>query len=182
MIGAEGNILPRLCGMQRYQPGQWMPPTGVAHRRIATETVGGWQDYRNLSTEPETDLWLRMYRAGLIFQTVHRLTAVKFPAALRKDCYKRRLSNEQRQWTDRILYEKDLEAVELGKIAAELGKIAAELELKEPRKVTFRAAIRLLLGPTNAAAIRRRLPGGRPKPGAMEPGAVVRQRRLFKGL
>ena len=182
MIGAEGNILPPAGGIQRYQPGQWMPPTGVAHRRIATEIVGGWQNYRNLSMDPECDLWLRMYRAGLIFQSVHRLTVVKFPAAYRKDCYKRRSSDEQQQWTDRILYEKDLEAVELGKIAAEQGKIAGKL--KESRKVTVGAAIRFsvgasirfLLGPKNAAARRRRLEVQRP------PGAMVRERRRFKGL
>jgi hypothetical protein len=83
---------------------------------------------------------------------VHRLTVVKFPAAYRKDCYKRRSSDEQQQWTDRILYEKDLEAVELGKIASERGKIAGKL--KESRKVTVGAAIRFSVG----AAIRF-LPG-----------------------
>jgi glycosyltransferase involved in cell wall biosynthesis len=156
MIGAEGNILPPAGGLQQYRAGHWLPPTGVAHRRTAAETVGGWQDYRNLSIDPETDLWLRMSQAGLKFHTAHRLTAVKFSASRRKDCYKTRSSDEQRQWTDRILNEKDLEAVELGKIAVELGKIAEELK--------------------------DRLPEGRPESTGMEPGAMVRQRRWFKGL
>ena len=83
MIGAEGNILWPVYGMQRYQPGRWMPPTGVAHRRIATEIVGGWQDYRNLSTDPDTDLWLRMYQAGLKIQLCPGLRPLNFlpPAA-----------------------------------------------------------------------------------------------------
>ena len=103
MIAAEGNILPPARGLLRFGPGRSLPPTGVAHRRIATETVGGWRDYRTLSIDPETDLWLRMHQAGLGFQCVPRLTAVKFPASGRKDIYKKRSSHEQQQWTDRIL-------------------------------------------------------------------------------
>jgi glycosyltransferase involved in cell wall biosynthesis len=171
-IGPEGNILPPAGQTQRFQPGQWMPPTGVAHRRIATERVGGWRDYRNLSLDPESDLWLRIHQAGFTFQYVHRLTAVKFPASRRKNSYKKRSSHEQQQWTGRILKEKDLEAVELGKL-----QIAAEL--RERRKLTFGAVFRSLLGRTNTA-IRRRLPLGRPKP--LKEGAMVRQRRRFKGL
>jgi len=65
MIGPEGNPATRR-EMQRFQPGQWMPPTGVAHRRIATEKVGRWG-------------------TTAIFRW---LTAVKFPALYRKDIYK----------------------------------------------------------------------------------------------
>jgi glycosyltransferase involved in cell wall biosynthesis len=162
MIGAEGNILPPAGEMPRFHPGQWMPPTGVAHRRIAVEKVGGWRDYRNLSLDPETDLWLRMQRAGFAFQSVPRLTAVKFPATYRKDVYKKRSSHEQQQWTDRILKETDLEAVEMGKLL-----------IAKRRKLTFRAGFRALLGRISGE-IRRRLPLGR--------GMMVRRRRRLKGL
>jgi len=162
MIGPEGNILPPAGEVQPFQPGQWLPPTGVAHRRIAIEKVGHWSNYRNVSLDPETDLWLRMHQAGFAFQCVPRLTAVKFPALYRKDIYKKRSSHEQRQWTDRILTEKDLEAVELGKLL-----------IAKRRKLTFRAGVRALLGRTSSE-IRRRVPLGR--------GAVVRWRRQFKGL
>jgi glycosyltransferase involved in cell wall biosynthesis len=162
MIGAEGKILPPAGEMPRFQPGQWMPPTGVAHRRIAAERAGRWGNYRNISLDPETDLWLRMHQAGFAFQSVPRLTAVKFPAIYRKDIYKKRPSHEQQQWTDRILKEKDLEAVEMGKLL-----------IAKRRKLTFRAGVRALLGRTSSE-IRRRLPLGR--------GAMVRWRRQFKGL
>ena len=162
MIGPEGKILPPAGEMPRFRPGQWLPPTGVAHRRIATEKVGRWGNYRNLSLDPETDLWLRMHQAGFAFHCVPRLTAVKFPALYRKDIYKKRSSHEQQQWTDRILKEKDLEAVELGKLL-----------IAKRRKLTFRAGFRALLGRTSSE-IRRRVPLGR--------GAIVRWRRHFKGL
>ena len=162
MIGAEGKILPPAGEMPQFQPGQWMPPTGVAHRRIATEKVGHWKDYRDLSLDPEADLWLRMHQAGFVFQCVPRLTAVKFPAVYRKDIYKKRPSHEQQQWTERILKEQDLEAVEMGKLL-----------IAKRRKLTFKDSFRALLGQTSTE-IRRRLPLGR--------GLMVRRRRRLKGL
>ena len=103
-----------------------------------------------------------MHQAGCAFQGVPRLTAVKFPALYRKDSYKKRSSHEQQQWTGRILNEKDLEAVELGKLL-----------IAKRRKLTFRASFRALLGRTSGQ-IRRRVPLGR--------GMLVRWRRKFKGL
>jgi|SRR5271157_405958 len=179
-IGAEGNIQPPAGGMLRFQPGEWMPPTGVAHRRTATEKVGGWRDYRSLFIDPESDLWLRMHQAGFVFQPVPRLTAVKFPASWRKDIYKKRWSHEQQQWTDRILKEKDLEAVEMGKLL-----IAAELQRR--RKLTLSAGFREVLARTGTE-IRRRLPLkdtlrwalGRTKEKAVRQRQQFRQK--FKGL
>ena len=37
MIGPKRQILPPAVEMPRYRPSQWMPPTGVLHRRIAVE-------------------------------------------------------------------------------------------------------------------------------------------------
>lgn len=162
MIGPGGQILPPAGEMPRFRPGQWMPPTGVVHRRSAVEKAGTWRNYRSLSLDPETDLWLRMHQAGCVFQGVPRLTAVKFPAILRKDIYKKRPSDEQRHWTGRILHEKDLEAVEMGKLL-----------VAKRRKLTFREGLHASLGRTSGE-IRRRVPLGR--------GAMVRWRRKFKGL
>lgn len=136
---------------------------------MITQTVGGWQDYRNLSMDPESDLWLRMYRAGFTFQPVNRLTAVKFPASLRKNCYRKRSSHEQQQWTDRILKEKDLEAVELAKIVA---------ALDERRQLTLRFVLRSLPGKIKTEM--RRLTRGLAMP--LANGENVRERRRFKGL
>lgn len=162
MIGAEGEILPPAGEMPRFRPGEWLPPTSVAHRRIAAEKAGLWKNYRSVSLDPETDLWLRMHRAGFRFQQVPRLTAVKFPALYRKGIYKRRSSREQQEWTDRILHEADLEAVEL-----------AKLLIAKRRRHTLRAGLRALLGRISGE-IRRRLPLGR--------GLMVGWRRKLKGL
>ena len=162
MIGPGDKILPPAGEMPRFRPGQWMPPTGVVHRRVAVEKAGAWRNYREISLDPETDLWLRMHQAGLVFQGLARLTAVKFPALYRKDSYKKRASDEQRQWTERILQEKDLEAIEMGKLL-----------VKKRRKLSLRESVHALIGRTSSE-IRRRVPLGR--------GAMVRWRRKFKGL
>ena len=162
MIEPDGRILPPAGDMPRFRPGQWMPPTGVVHRRSAIDKAGAWRNYREISLDPETDLWLRMHQAGFVFQGVPRLTAVKFPAAYRKNIYKKRSSHEQRQWTERILREHDLEAVELGKLL-----------VAKRRKLTLREAVRALLGRISSE-VRRRVPLGR--------GAMIRWRRKFKGL
>lgn len=179
MIDAEGNILPPPRGVLRFEPGLSLPPTGVAHRRIATERVGGWRDYRTLTLDPEADLWDRMQQAGFAFQCVPRLTAVKFPASGRKDIYKKRSSHEQQQWTDRIRKEEDLEAVEMGKrlIARDVQLLPALIS------VVFRA----WLGRASPDSIRWRLlfsirsllSLGRLKP--PEKGAVIRRIQQFKG-
>lgn len=180
IIDPQGNIMPPPRGLLHFEPGLSLPPTCVAHRRIAAETVGGWRDYRTLSVDPETDLWRRMHQAGFVFRCVPRLTAVKFPASGRRDVYKKRSSHEQRQWTERILAEPDLEALELGKLL-----IAAEVKLPTARiSVIFHA----LLGRANPDSlrwrllfsIRRLLSFGRLQP--PQYGGVIRRIRQFKGV
>ena len=162
MIGPEGELLPPAGERPRFRPGEWLPPTGVVHRRSAIEKAGPWRNYRSVSLDPETDLWLRMHQAGSKFQGVARLTAVKFPALYRKDSYKKRSCDEQRQWTERILSEENLEAVEMGKLL-----------VAKRRKLTFGEGVCASIGRTSSE-IRRRVPVGR--------GAMVRWRRKFKGL
>ncbi|HLG96938.1 MAG TPA: glycosyltransferase [Bryobacteraceae bacterium] len=162
MIGPEGKILPPAGEGRRFRPGEWLPPTGVMHRRNAVERAGFWRNYREISLDPETDLWLRMHKAGCKFQGVPRLTAVKFPALYRKDSYKKRACDEQREWTERILHEKDMEAVELGKLL-----------IAKRRKRTFGEGVRAALGRISSEA-RRRVPLGG--------GAMIRWRRKYKGL
>ncbi len=180
MIDAEGNILPPPRGLLRFEPGLSLPPSGVVHRRIAAERVGGWRDYRTLSLDPETDLWHRMHQVGFTFQCVPRLTVVKFPASGRKDIYKKRSSHEQRQWADRIRNEEDLEAVEMGKLL-----IAADVKLPP---VLISVAFRALLGRMSPGSIgwrllfsiRSLLSLGRLQP--PENGAGIRRIRQFKGM
>lgn len=120
----------------RYQPGQWIPPTGVLHRKATIEKAGGWRDYRTLSLTPEADLWLKMQENGGILTFVPRLTAIKMPASLRKNVYRDRPSHEQEFWTRRILEEPDLEAKELGRLVGLLNT--------EPEFIRIRTHVRQL--------------------------------------
>lgn len=95
-----------------------MPPSGVVHRRRLTDELGEWRHHRELTCDPEADLWRRVHEAGYRFSFVPRLSAVKFPAAYRKDVYRIRPCHEQAEWARRILQEDDFEAVELGRMYA----------------------------------------------------------------
>jgi hypothetical protein len=151
----------------------------VVHRKVAAEQIGGWRDYRTIPVDPETDLWQRIQQAGFVIQDVARLTAVKFPASRRKDVYKKRSSHEQQQWTERILREPDLEAVEMGRLL-----MAANVEVPP---TTFSLVFRALLGGAHPGSIRWRslfsirslLSAGRLQP--PERGGSIAWIRKFKG-
>jgi glycosyltransferase involved in cell wall biosynthesis len=181
MIDGHGNVMLPARGLLRFEPGLSLPPTGVVHRRIATERIGGWRDYRTLSVDPETDLLRRMHEAGLVFQFVPRLTAVKFPASRRKDVYKKRSCLEQQQWTERICKEPALEAMELARLLV----AAADTQ---PSPTLMSIAFRGLLGNAGSGSprwrllfsIRRLLSLGRLQ--SPENGAEIRRLRRFKGV
>jgi glycosyltransferase involved in cell wall biosynthesis len=116
MVGPEGCSTQPVPCRSTYRPGMWIPPTGIAHHRRVTDTVGGWRHYREVKVDPEVDLWRRAYEGGYRFTSVPRLTAVKFPAALRRNVYKNRPYHEQALWLSRIQNESDLEAVEVAKL------------------------------------------------------------------
>jgi len=99
-----------------YVPGMWIPPTSVVHRREPAIKVGGWRHFCDLKDmDPESDLWLRLHRAGNSIRLTRMLTAVKFSAARRKGVYATRPSHEQAEWTERIKTEPDFVAVELAR-------------------------------------------------------------------
>ena len=160
----------------KYTPGDWLPPTGVAHRRRVTERVGGWGDYRALTVSPETDLWRRAYDCGYKLVFVPRLTALKFPASKRPGIYRDTPHHEQAEWFGRIRSECDLEAVELVGLLASAIKIPAWNEKRYPQMA------RDFLSET-ARRIRRRLVGmvRRPPPAPLQ-GEMVEDARLAKGL
>jgi glycosyltransferase involved in cell wall biosynthesis len=103
-------------------PGERIPPSAVVHRRRMTESLGGWRDYRELSIDPETDLWRRAHAAGFRFAVVPRLGVVKFPAGHRRDVYRTRPCHEQAAWLARIRTEPDLEVEVLAKAAVAGGQ------------------------------------------------------------
>jgi glycosyltransferase involved in cell wall biosynthesis len=117
--GVSLHIEPEGCGRsagppyEKYQPGMWIPPTSVIHRRSVTDHVGGWRYYRELDMHPDSELWLRAYTAAYRFAFLPRLTAIKFTAATRRDVYKIRPCHEQAAWSERIQNEDDFEMAEL---------------------------------------------------------------------
>jgi glycosyltransferase involved in cell wall biosynthesis len=119
MVGVEPEdieAVPR--GLGPYRPNLWIPPTGVLLRRGALAAAGGWPHPREVSVDPETALWRRLAGSGIAMVFVPRLTAVKFPAARRRDAYRLRPSHEQAAWFARIGTEPDFEAAELARMLA----------------------------------------------------------------
>jgi glycosyltransferase involved in cell wall biosynthesis len=159
----------------KYTPGDWMPPTGVAHRRHMTERVGGWRNYRELTVDPEVDLWQRAYDGGYKFAFVPRLTAIKFSASERPGIYRDTPHHEQAEWFERIQGDHDLETTEL------VGLLALAKEVRTWNDTLYPQMLRDFLSET-VVRIRRRLFGVvRP---ARQPfkGERVDARRLRKGL
>lgn len=151
-----------------YDPGDCLPPTSVVHRRALAAAAGGWPDYRALTCDPETELWRRFHQAGARIRFVPRLTAVKLPAANRRNVYRERPCHEQAAWLERIR-STDVEAEEL---ASNLVATHARAKPKPYgallREVARRGAAGLL-----ARLRRKRAPG---------PGEALARRRLYKGL
>ncbi|HEV7919333.1 MAG TPA: glycosyltransferase [Thermoanaerobaculia bacterium] len=116
-IPPDGSpAIPVRFGPEHY--GDWLPPTSLIHRRAVTEALGGWGDYRTLGLSPETDLVRRARHAGFRFAFVPRLTAIKLPAAQRRDVYKTRPCHEQATWSERIR-KPDFEVVQLASWVAD---------------------------------------------------------------
>jgi glycosyltransferase involved in cell wall biosynthesis len=126
-IDSDGGALPPLVETRAG----WMPPSGVVHRRALIDDVGPWRDHRELSVGPEHDLWLRIRAGGYRMTFVPRLTAIKFPASLRRNVYQTRPCHEQARWLERIRSEPDLEARELVLLAVALDKRAGVARLRE---------------------------------------------------
>lgn len=140
-------------------------PTSFAHRRSMIDAIGGWRDYRQLKTFPETDLCQRAREAGMRFTFVPRLTAIKIPASIRRGIYRERPSHEQAAWLARIRSEPDLEVTELVNMA-----MRAERPPTIPQRL-----LRLLVRPSRwPGAVWERI---RPKK-----GALLRQMQRFKGV
>lgn len=160
----------------KYTPGGWLPPTGVAHRRRVTESVGGWGDYRALTVTPEIDLWRRVYDFGYKFAFVPRLTALKFPASKRPGVYRDTPNHEQAEWFEKIQSESGLEAVEL------VGLLASAVNIPLWSEKRYHQLARDFLSEV-ARRLRWRLGSvvGRRPPVPLR-GEQVESDRLLKGL
>jgi glycosyltransferase involved in cell wall biosynthesis len=158
--------------MEHYEPGLWIPPTSVVHRRELAQRVRGWQHFCDVNLDPEADLWQRMYAAGARFGYIRRLTAVKFPAIWRKGAYRLRRCDEQAAWAARIEREPDFEATELARMLLPVFADGASRPWREVLRE---------FGGDVAARFRRRL-GRAGSHEAADRRALFRARRKFKGL
>jgi glycosyltransferase involved in cell wall biosynthesis len=116
LVGPEGCFFDIAPPSLAYAPGGSIPPSSLMHRRSASNRVGGWRDYRQLTIDPEADLCLRIHDAGLDIAFLPRLTCVKFPAAWRRHAYGRREAKEQKAWSERIARETDFEQHETARL------------------------------------------------------------------
>jgi len=173
---------------EKYQPGlEGLPPTSVVHRRSVTDHVGGWRHYRELDTHPDTELWQRAYTANYRFAFVPRLTAIKFPAAVRHHVYKIRPCHEQAVWSERIQNEDGFEIVELirtifemaAEKAAEMAAMAAQARPKPYRVLLYDFVQETRKGLMRR--LRRFISRPAPQP-APSKGDWVDAAREFKGL
>lgn len=141
------------------------PPSCTVHKREVTTRIGGWRDYRKLNVVPEVDLFRRMQMAGYRTMFVPRLTAIKFPAAERKDVYRVRPCHEQAEWSERICSEQDFEAAHLAQMLAsddlthemparKLVRILAhEIVRRMGRRLGSRSGFSAVLWPAKGAGI-----------------------------
>lgn len=155
------------------QTGGWVAPSGTAHRRRVTDAIGGWGDYRQLRVVPEVDLWLRAREAGFRFAFAPRLTAIKFPASVRRGVYQTRPNHEQAAWSARIASEPNLEATLLAGVVAGGGHLT---------RMPYRQLAKLFVSQT-VARIRHRF-GQRALLASITraKGATIGNVRRFKGL
>lgn len=156
-----------------YHTRMGLPPTGLMHRRLVSERIGGWRDYRDLTMDPETDLVARAVAAGFKLALLPRLTAVKFPAAWRKNVYRAGDDSEQRHWLARIAAEPDIEQREVARLiyACKLGQMPRE----RPYRMLWQELARET--PSWIASLFRRI--RIPLAGK---GAKINAARRFKGL
>ena len=184
MLGPDGYDRAPAVPYETYRPGIWLPPTCVVHRRSVTDHIGGWRYYRELDTHPESELWLRAYAANYRFAFVPRLTAIKFPAATRRDVYKVRPCHEQAAWSQRIQNEDNFEVVELIRTTHAMAAQIAALVAEQNSRNIYWVLLHDFLQETRKGLIRRarRLISRPAAPTAPLKGHAVDASREFKGL
>jgi glycosyltransferase involved in cell wall biosynthesis len=113
LVGPDESFFDISPAFPVYRSGMSITPSSLMHRREVTNRIGGWRNFREIEIDPEADLCARAHNAGLRLVFLPRLTAVKFPAAWRRDAYRRRLSADQAAWFARIGREADFEHREM---------------------------------------------------------------------
>lgn len=151
--------------------GSFASPLCVMHRKIVTDRVGGWRDYRDLTIAPDPELWQRAVAAGFLIAFVPRLTGIKFPGSQRRNVYRERPADEQAKWTERIESQPDFEFRRLADFI--VGRSV-------PSGLPYRQLARLFFRQT-VARLRMRFAGAERWPGTKRVLSIDELRR-FKGL
>jgi len=155
--------------LPKPQYGLGGPPSCRVHRRSVVDKIGGWNDYRRLRIQPETDFFNRAQAAGLTAILVPRLTTIKFPASWRQNVYRERPNHEQADWANRIRSDPDFEAVHLVRV---ISKMVDDL----PREMPIRRLLR-----TFAGEFAKRVAGRLSRFWPARGGGIDRNRK-YKGL
>jgi len=173
IVGSEGSRFDIAPQQLIYSPGIWLPPAALMHRRALVERIGGWRDYRELRIDPEADLIERAIAAGSKLVIMPRLTAVKFPAAWRKNIYRRADDSEQAAWLARITSDPKTEGHEMIRLIY-AGKQGQMLRQRSYRQLWLDLAQGTLsMIRTRLRMLRNYLAG---------PGARIDAARRYKGL
>ncbi|MGH8035596.1 MAG: glycosyltransferase family 2 protein [Lysobacterales bacterium] len=110
-ISIPDSALKRLDRPPWWHRRPWVPPTCSAHPVERALRVGGWPSPADCrSVDPEVQLAWELTRPGGKRVHIPRLTAIKFPAAKRQNCYRDRSALEQGVWWDLIQKSADPEA------------------------------------------------------------------------
>jgi hypothetical protein len=119
VIGPPGSGMRNVSG---FKPGGYrgghLPPSSVLHSRSLVERIGGWRDYREIDSPPDTELLERALASGATFACSWALTAFKLPSAMRRNSYVERRDDEQRALAGRIERERAFQLRELGRAVA----------------------------------------------------------------
>lgn len=94
-------------GIGPYRPGQLVMVSSIMHRRDVVSVVGGWRDYRTLTTHPAAEFPRRVWEYRQRGVSVPRLTVFKFPAPWRPNTYRDKPSEQQAAYVHRIQTEPD---------------------------------------------------------------------------
>lgn len=151
-LGPPGSNFRMLRGHRPDLAYVWRPVPAIVHRRDVIDRVGGWRDYRTMVEPPDREFIGRV-KAEVGLAHSYALTVLKFNAGWRKDSYKLRRDDEQREYAERIQRE----------------RFFVERELAEFVR------LRITRPPTS-------LPQLDPLPDVVPPGWHIRQLRRIRGL
>jgi glycosyltransferase involved in cell wall biosynthesis len=112
-VGPLGSHVRVLAGLEAYQPGHWIPPSAIMHRRDLVDQIGGWKDYRTIVDPPDLDFLARAITVSDGLVQTGALTVIKFNSAWRQDSYRTKRSDEQAATYARVQRERMLVLREL---------------------------------------------------------------------